>query len=637
MNVLRFVNLKAMKLWQKFLLLGMIATPAALVPAYYSYTQFHATVTFLETEQRGVAPLRDMLETMHFVQQLRNLSASQLAGDNTMAAARATTIADINRQVGELEAQLQSVDDKGIIEAFGKLKRETAEIIQAVNNKTMDVTASNAEHTRIVHGYLTLSDKLLDHYQLSLDPDAYTYFLIQSVLVHLPNFGEPFHELRSLGTAMLREGKQVNTHAQDAQLAGLIRESHINYEKFDRDMNKMFRHAPKFATGKFNDSWKLLETRTERGISVSGKEIRDAGGDYTMDAETYRSLMTEAVDLQLEFSHLALETLTAELNDKASSAHQQEYTKMAIMLVLIALALGVGFAIIRSVIRPVAQLQGVMEGLRQGDTTLRARLDGTDEIGNLGRQFDTMVDEREAVAAKIKKENDALNDSIIEILRSVSKLSQGDLRVQAPVREDVTGALSDAINAMTESTVKTLAGVTISSEAVRAGSQIGRETALATAQGMNDVRGTIQETGKRIKRLGERSQEIGGIVKLIDDIAERTSVLALNANMQAAVAGEAGRGFRVVADEVQRLAERSKEATDQISKLVSTIQGETNDTMAIMERAIGEVVKGGELAEKAATQVSNLEKLGNDLSVAVQAFTLPETAQATVIPVRRAA
>ena len=305
--------------------------------------------------------------------------------------------------------------------------------------------------------------------------------------------------------------------------------------------------------------------------------------------------------------------------------------------VVVLVAVLVGWLNARSITRPVTQLQGVMEGLRQGDTTLRARMENTDEIGELGRQFDTMVDEREAVAAKKAAENEALNDSIIEILRSVSKLAQGDLRIHAQVREDVTGALSDAINSMTDATAKALAGVNASSEAVRAESKAGRETVLATAKGMNEVRGTIQETGKRIKRLGERSQEITGIVKLIDDIAERTSVLALNANMQAAVAGEAGRGFRVVADEVQRLAERSKEATDQIGKLVTTIQGETNDTIATMERAIGEVVKGGELAEKAAAQVSNLEKLGNDLHASVQTFTLTDEAHAAAATLRRAA
>jgi methyl-accepting chemotaxis protein len=103
-------------------------------------------------------------------------------------------------------------------------------------------------------------------------------------------------------------------------------------------------------------------------------------------------------------------------------------------------------------------------------------------------------------------------------------------------------------------------------------------------------------------------------------------VLALNANMQAAMAGEAGRGFRVVADEVQRLAERSKEATDQIGKLVGTIQAETNETQATMERTVSEVVKGGELADKAAAKVAHLDELGGELLESVQVFKLPEEA-----------
>src|SRR5262245_366693 len=322
---------------------------------------------------------------------------------------------------------------------------------------------------------------------------------------------------------------------------------------------------------------------------------------------------------------------------KAQAQAANEALALLQTLAAIGLLIGIGAAyfVVRALNRPLARLQGTIEKVARGDETARARLESEDELGRLGGAFDKMLDERFEAFAKSKKDSEALNNSIIEILRSVSKLAQGDLRVQAPVREDVTGALSDAINSMADATAKALANVNASSAAVRSESQTGRETVLSTAKGMNEVRGTIQETGKRIKRLGERSQEIGGIIKLIDDIAERTSVLALNANMQAAVAGEAGRGFRVVADEVQRLAERSKEATDQIAKLVSAIQGETNETIVTMEKAIGEVVKGGELAEKAAEQVSGLEKLGSELYQAVQAFTLPE--QALAAPVRRVA
>jgi twitching motility protein PilJ len=126
---------------------------------------------------------------------------------------------------------------------------------------------------------------------------------------------------------------------------------------------------------------------------------------------------------------------------------------------------------------------------------------------------------------------------------------------------------------------------------------------------MDSIRETIQETSKRIKRLGESSQEIGDIVELIDDIADQTNILALNAAMQAAMAGEAGRGFAVVADEVQRLAERSINATKQIEALVKTIQADTNEAVISMEASTAGVVKGAQLAEDAGEALKEIENV----------------------------
>jgi methyl-accepting chemotaxis protein len=318
-----------------------------------------------------------------------------------------------------------------------------------------------------------------------------------------------------------------------------------------------------------------------------------------------------------------------ELVDKGSAKAAENYlfTRNAqFVAAFAALVFGGLFAYFtaRHFTKATGQLAEAVDKVAAGDSTARSNVKSGDELETLSVAFDKMVVERVGALAQKEKESELLNNSIIDILRSVAKTAQGDLTVRAPVREDITGALSDAINSMSESTAKTLAGVTTMSNEVRSASQDGRDTVLQTSRGMNEIRSTIQETGKRIKRLGERSQEITGIVKLIDDIAERTSVLALNANMQAAMAGEAGRGFRVVADEVQRLAERSKEATDQIGKLVNTIQSETNETMVTMDRAIGEVVKGGELADRAAEKVTHLDELGDRLLQSVQTFKLPE-------------
>ena len=156
------------------------------------------------------------------------------------------------------------------------------------------------------------------------------------------------------------------------------------------------------------------------------------------------------------------------------------------------------------------------------------------------------------------------------------------------------------------------------------------ETVTSTVDGMNEIRETISETEKRIKRLGERSQEITGIVEIINNIAERTHVLALNASMQAAAAGEAGRGFAVVADEVQRLAESSRNSTSQIAALVSNIQTETSETMATMNKTISQVVEGSQRAERAGREMQETQQNTSDLVSTVSQIADRSTLQAKV-------
>ncbi len=283
----------------------------------------------------------------------------------------------------------------------------------------------------------------------------------------------------------------------------------------------------------------------------------------------------------------------------------------------------------------------------------------------------------EELRRKAEAENESLNNSVIALLQAVDTLSRKDLTVRAPVSSDIIGTVSDSINQLTEQTSKVLHGVTeiagqvaevskkvrsqgelvsltAADERENVGAMIrslgvatqtmnqvaslaeqsnrsaeratqATDTALVTVnttvKGMESIRETIAETEKRIKRLGERSQEISGIVNLINTISERTHVLALNASMQAAVAGEAGRGFAVVAEEVQRLAESSRNATQQISTLVNNIQLETNETIATVNRTIGQVVQGSEQAQRAGEQMRLTQEITGELVEQVRRIT----------------
>jgi len=357
--------------------------------------------------------------------------------------------------------------------------------------------------------------------------------------------------------------------------------------------------------------------------------------------------------------------------ENASNKRNQITTFFISTLIFIAIAASIGlFFLARSIIKPMKVLQDTVLKVNEGDLSARAMLDREDELGELSNALDKLLDEKLASMAKSEKESDKLNESVISLIRAVSELAQQkDLAVKIPVSEDITGAISDSLNLlaketakimkeaqvtssevanvsslvkkqsdavitvantereevestalMLESSVKAMNEIALDSDEANKKAEItgvntqqALDAVMSSVDGIKSIRNTISETEKRIKRLGERSQEISGIVSLINSIAERTHILALNASMHAASAGEAGRGFAVVADEVQRLAENAREATSEISTVVNNIRVETADTVAIMNTVITQVAEGTQLANQASQSMKHTQQATNDL------------------------
>ncbi len=333
--------------------------------------------------------------------------------------------------------------------------------------------------------------------------------------------------------------------------------------------------------------------------------------------------------------------------------------------------------------RQVNRIMELFSEIGMGNFEARAEVTSRDELGEMASLLNSMLD-NVLDLIQSSEERDAIEDSITKLLDEIADFADGDLTKRAEVTTEITGTIADSFNDMAEQLTQVVQNVkeatiqvsstsqevststeNLAASSVMQATQISdaiaainemaasiqqvsenasasaavseksttnaREGAAAvrdTNRAMDAIRENARETARAIKRLGESSQEIGNIVQIIDDIADRTSILALNASIQAAMAGDAGRGFAVVAEEVQRLAERSTSSTKQIDTLVKNIQGEINEAGTSMEESIQRVVEGGRLSGVAQDKLLQIETVSTQLAELVQSISTAAKQQA---------
>lgn len=463
----------------------------------------------------------------------------------------------------------------------------------------------------------------------------------------------------------------------------ILRENNKYVNKLDKEVTRLLNLIRK---EKYSSKVKNIISENIINYQETFHDFVNKTKKSKQDINKYRQVVH---DIEPDFIKLVSSIDNIYQSNIISHNESRENLTLLFISSMILISAGILFSIFlfsKGLTTRLFSLQNTINDVSSGNFDARSTLTEKDELGTLATAFNNLLDDRVSNLANAEKENELLNDSVVRLLQAVSVLSQKDLTMKIPVTEDVTGPVADALNLMTGETSKVLNGVQKISEYVAQTSNmvksqsdnvvamaetgrqqiektandlnaasltmdniadLAQETNItadktintsqkamdivnATVDGINGIRDTISEAEKRIKRLGERSQEISGVVGLINTIAERTHILALNASMHAASAGEAGRGFAVVADEVQRLAENAREATGQISTLVSNIQIETADTVTTMNNVITQVVEGSKLAEQAGSQMSETQHSTEELVAYVQKIASESLQQAQI-------
>jgi len=374
------------------------------------------------------------------------------------------------------------------------------------------------------------------------------------------------------------------------------------------------------------DSWNKLADPVAKLVAAAGNlaDVKHAGNQASLDSQT---VLLRANDLSEQVGKLPLRRLFPNVWWGLFGAIAAVVFAVALVITLVGdqrRRFASSAELNQRNQEAIMRLLDEMGSLAEGDLTVKTTV-SEDITGAIADSVNYAIDELRSLVTTINETSEQVSSSAQETQTTARHLADA-AEQQAQQISSATSAINQIVSSMDIVSKDSAESADVAERSVKIASH-GAEVVRETISGMDSIRDQIQETSKRIKRLGESSQEIGSIVELINDIAEQTNILALNAAIQAASAGEAGRGFAVVADEVQRLAERSTSATKRIETLVQTIQSDTNEAVNSMEQTTAEVVAGARLAEDAGSALGDIERVSHDLSALIQSISTAARAQ----------
>lgn len=584
-------------LWQRFALLGVLGLFLVGPPLYLYVHNTNLAIDASVVEQQGIAPGKVALKLLQQIQQHRGLSAAFL-GAGQLADPRQAKQVEADATLVQLEAQLKDV--ASMKPFLAKVHDDWATLENGVANKSISVLQSYDLHTALCQYMLKVLEALADEYGLSLDPDADTYYLMRSVYFDTATLTEMLGETRAKGASLLAT-KQIDVGAR-ALMSGLIATSIATNAQMSSTLDKAFAANPALK-GILADPLAAADNDAKSAIELGKTKVMAAEtADYP--APDYIAFFTHAIDVQFTLIGQTVDQLDRLIQLRVSTQQHTRNLLMAMVVLIAGLAALVAWAIARSILAPVRQALATVQLIASGDLTSSVGQGGRSEMGRMLAALAEMQAALRETITSMRASADAVAQSASTMANSSHEVSIASAR-----QSESSASMAAAVEQLTVSISHVTSNAGEAHQAASEAETLANDSAKViqgTAESVHGVAGELRSTSAVMAQLGEQSQRISGIVSVIREVADQTNLLALNAAIEAARAGEAGRGFAVVADEVRKLAERTNQATSEISGMISLIQTHTSASVQGVNGAVALVDGSVERANRAADAIDRI-------------------------------
>ncbi len=581
----------------KFGLIGVVVLIAFAVLITALERELDAKIDRSRSELVASSLIRPLAKLVQLVQQHRGMSAAELGGATDMRARREQRETDVQAAFDDLERALPASerDDarwRGLRGNWGRLRGEGMSLSRGENFRL---------HTELVGGLLEFQVNLGDRYGLTFDPDPDTHYLVVTAVERLPMLLEYLGRLRARGASLLAAGAADEQGRVD--VAVISKEVGAAMKALDANLAKVVRERPELRDSLEAAFGAFRAQLAEVDRAVQG--MLDPNSAATMTPAAFFDLVTKTLDTGYGALHdILLPTLDQLLEARIGEA---EGVKRLGNLVLIGMLLAVAYLAYGAYLSVMGSVRDLSEGsarLAQGDLTAHIELKANDELRRVAASFNAMADAMRSLVAGIQANAGDVADSSGRVLDAARQIEQASVH-----QSESASSMASAVEQMTVGIDHIATNAVHADELARASGELSRqggETVAALVRDIGEIADAVAASARSVDELGASSAQISAVIGVIREIADQTNLLALNAAIEAARAGEQGRGFAVVADEVRKLAERTAVSTGEIGAMVERIQKGTRQAVDGMERGVTRVNAGVERARAAGEAIAQI-------------------------------